>query len=189
MHEPSTARNERFSLTAYFTLTFKKFKGVFKMKCKIEKKNAFTIAGAMKNISCANNEQHSAIPLFWHNTSEETMNRIKSLADVEPIGLLGVMCPMQEGTQTFDYYIAAATAKECPPDLSKLEIPAITWAIFEITGAMPDAIQEAWGQIYSDWFPTSGYESFPAPNIEWYSDGDRNSSDYKTEIWVPVVKK
>lgn len=69
------------------------------------------------------------------------------------------------------------------------EIPSLTWAIFEITGPMPTAMAEVWGRIFSEWFPTSGYEQAEAPEVEWYSEGDLSATDYKSEIWIPVIKK
>ena len=36
----------------------------------------------------------------------------------------------------------------------------------------------------------SGYEYNPfAPDMEVYSDGNQQASDYKCWIWLPVVKK
>ena len=90
---------------------------------------------------------------------------------------------------TTDYYIAAITEKDSPKTLCKLEIPTLTWSIFEITGPMPTAMADIWGRIFSEWFPTSGYEHAEAPEVEWYSNGDMSSSDYKSEIWIPVIKK
>jgi AraC family transcriptional regulator len=53
---------------------------------------------------------------------------------------------------------------------------------------MPTAMAEIWGRIFSEWFPTSGYEHAEAPEVEWYSNGDMSASDYKSEIWIPVIK-
>ena len=33
------------------------------------------------------------------------------------------------------------------------------------------------------------YEIALGINIEWYSNGDGSSSDYESEIWIPVKKK
>ncbi|MNP75435.1 Bacterial transcription activator, effector binding domain [compost metagenome] len=73
--------------------------------------------------------------------------------------------------------------------MTKLEIQSYTWAVFEITGPLPEAMGEIWGRIFSEWFPTTGYEHANAPEIEWYSSGDMSSATYKSEIWVPVMNK
>lgn len=46
------------------------------------------------------------------------------------------------------------------------------------------------GQIFSEWFPSTGYEHAEAPELEAYpASGDIHASDHRTEIWIPVVKK
>jgi len=68
-------------------------------------------------------------------------------------------------------------------------VPASTWAIFESTGPLPGAMQDLQRQIYTEWLPASGYEYNPfAPDIEAYSDGNQQASDYKCWIGLPVVK-
>lgn len=43
-----------------------------------------------------------------------------------------------------DQYIGVATTQQCPENFSKLEVPALTWAIFESTGPFPSTIQKKW---------------------------------------------
>ena len=43
-----------------------------------------------------------------------------------------------------------------------------------------------WAKIYSEWLPGSEYEMAPAPDFELYTDGDTDSPDYVSEIWIPV---
>ncbi|OJG60233.1 hypothetical protein RV07_GL002276 [Enterococcus malodoratus] len=90
---------------------------------------------------------------------------------------------------TTDYYIGVITTEDCPADFVKLDIAAQTWAVFEIEGALPTAMSEIWGRIFSEFFPTTDYQHTPSPEIEWYSQGDMSSSTYKSEIWIPIEKK
>lgn len=53
-----------------------------------------------------------------------------------------------------DHYIGVATTKECPDNLTQLEVAASTWAVFEAVGSFPDTLQDVWGRIYSEWFPS-----------------------------------
>ena len=76
-----------------------------------------------------------------------------------------------------------------PGDLIEKEIPAATWAIFESVGPVPGAIQEVWSHIYSEWFPIAEYDHADAPELEVYLAGNPNHSDYKCEVWVPIIKK
>jgi AraC family transcriptional regulator len=89
----------------------------------------------------------------------------------------------------FDYFIAAATDRETPDGLAEYEVPAATWAIFPCVGPMPHAIQALQKRIVGEWLPNSGYEYANAPDIEVYFEGDQQASDYKCEVWLPVVKK
>jgi AraC family transcriptional regulator len=54
---------------------------------------------------------------------------------------------------------------------------------------MPDAIQETWQRIVSEFFPYSTYTPTCEMDVEAYTDGDMSSPDYKSEIWIPVEKK
>ncbi len=53
-----------------------------------------------------------------------------------------------------DQYIGVATTQKCPENFSELEVPTLTWAIFESTGPFPSTLHETWGRIYSEWFPS-----------------------------------
>ncbi len=181
---PSKAREKGISLKAYPRITFSlSIKGAVKMNYRIEQKDTFTIVGVTQRFSHVEGLGDN-IGKMWRETPPETIGQIAGLGN----GLVGVYSGMYEDNTT-DYYIAAITEKECPKTLIKLEIQAHTWAIFEITGPMPTAMADIWGRIFSEWFPTSGYEHAEAPEIEWYSSGDLSASDYKSEIWIPVIKK
>lgn len=180
---PSKARATGITLKAYPRITFSlSLKGVVEMNYRIEQKDSFAIVGIKQNLSHIEGLGQS-IGKMWSETPAETIRQIAELGD----GIVGVYSGMYEDNTT-DYYISAITKKECPKTMCKLEIPALTWAIFEITGPMPNAMTEIWGRIFSEWFPTSGYEHAAAPEVEWYSNGDMSSSDYKSEIWIPVNK-
>lgn len=186
MHEvtPSKAREKGISLKAYPRVTFSlSIKGVVEMNYRIEQKDAFAVVGVKQRFSHINGLGES-IGKMWSETPGETMAQIAGLGN----GLVGVYSGMYEDNTT-DYYIAAITEADTPENLCKLDIPSLTWAIFEIVGPMPTAMTEIWGRIFSEWFPTSGYEHAEAPEVEWYSAGDLSALDYKSEIWIPVIKK
>lgn len=181
---PSKARKNGISLKAYPRVTFSiSIKGVVEMNYRIEQKNSFAVVGVKQQFSHVDGLGES-IGKMWSETPGETIAQIAELGN----GLVGVYSGMYEDNTT-DYYIAAITEKDTPDTLVKLEIPTLTWAIFEIIGPMPTAMAEIWGRIFSEWFPTSGYEHAEAPEVEWYSNGDLSAFDYKSEIWIPVIKK
>jgi AraC family transcriptional regulator len=47
-----------------------------------------------------------------------------------------------ESKQVMDYWVATAYNGGVPAGLFNLEIPASQWAVFEVHGPMPDAIQK-----------------------------------------------
>jgi Cft2 family RNA processing exonuclease len=81
------------------------------------------------------------------------------------------------------------TKKLRKDDLKKLEVSASTWAVFESVGPFPDTLQNIWGRIYSEWFPSSNYEQAEGPEILWNEGKDVTSPTFKSEIWIPVLKK
>ncbi|MEW9677280.1 GyrI-like domain-containing protein [Lentibacillus sp. L22] len=54
--------------------------------------------------------------------------------------------------------------------------------MFEVHGAMP----KTWKQIFSEWFPSSGYKHAGTPELEVYLDENPSSPDLYSEIWIPV---
>lgn len=185
---PSQARKKGVLLKMQpkvpFTLSLK---GVLEMKYKIVEKEAFKVVGIKDRFSHVDN-LGASVGNMWARTPQETMEKIMALSNIEPVALVGAYSEMYEDNTT-DYYIGTITTNHCPSDLVTLEVSAQTWAIFEIVGALPTAMAEVWGRIFSEWFPTTGYEHSKAPEIEWYSSGDMSSETYKSEIWIPVVKK
>lgn len=186
---PSSARNEGVQLKAYSRITLLiSIKGEVEMNYKIEKREAFRIVGVKEHMELNVEENFVLVPQFWAETFKNGMfDKICQLSNQEPFGVLGVSTCMNG--RDFDYYIACATDKPVPENMSEYQVPAATWAIFECIGPMPTAIQELQKRIITEWLPTSGYEYADAPDIEVYPAGDSTSPDYKTEVWLPVVKK
>lgn len=81
---------------------------------------------------------------------------IKKLSNVEPKGMIQASTNFSDGRMEekgeLDQYIGVATTEECPENFSKLEVPALTWAIFESTGPFPSTLQETWGRIFLSGF-------------------------------------
>jgi AraC family transcriptional regulator len=156
------------------------------MKYRTVDLGAFSVIGVKEFTSFENGENFVKVPQMWSCLPVETMTKLQALSDLEPSGVLGVCADMRDNG--FDYWIAAASTKECPAEFEKLDIPAAQWAVFEIVGAMPKAIHDGVEYIFNEWLPSSGYRHAEAPEMEWYSAGDMSSSDYRSEIWVPVME-
>ncbi|KIN81904.1 GyrI-like domain-containing protein, partial [Clostridium botulinum] len=113
--------------------------------------------------------------------------------NIEPMGIISASVNFSEGRMEekgeLDHYIGVATTKECPDNLSQLEVSPTRWAVFEAVGPFPDTVQNVWGRIYSEWFPSSNYEQAKGPEILWNENKDVTSPNFKSEIWIPVIKK
>ncbi|OIK19748.1 AraC family transcriptional regulator [Bacillus amyloliquefaciens] len=191
---PSEAKHNGHSLKAYPRMTFQlSIKGGNEMNYRIEEKEAFRIVGIKKRVPIIFKGVNPDIASMWESLDEETINELKELSNTTPLGLISASTNFSEGRTEekgeLDHYIGAATTKHCPNHLSQLEVPASTWAVFEAVGSFPDALQEVWGRIYSEWFPSSNYEQIEGPEILWNEHKDVTSPSFKSEIWVPISKK
>jgi AraC family transcriptional regulator len=191
---PSEARNNGHSLKAYPRITFHlSIKGGNEMNYRIVEKEAFRIVGIKKRVPIIFKGVNPEIASMWKSLDDEKINKLKKLSNVEPLGLIQASTNFSEGRieekGELDHYIGVATTKECPDELTQLEVPASTWAVFEAIGPFPDTLQDVWGRIYSEWFPTSNYEQTEGPEILWNADKDVSSPTFKSEIWIPVKEK
>ncbi|MBY0033659.1 MULTISPECIES: AraC family transcriptional regulator [Bacillus] len=192
---PSEAKHNGHSLKAYPRMTFQlSIKGGNEMNYRIEEKEAFRIVGIKKRVPILFKGVNPDIASMWESLDEAAINQLKELSNVAPVGLISASTNFSEGRTEengeLDHYIGAATTKHCPNHLSQLEVPASTWAVFEAAaGSFPDALQEVWGRIYSEWFPSSHYEQIEGPEILWNEHKDVTSPSFKSEIWIPISKK
>jgi AraC family transcriptional regulator len=191
---PSEARNNGQPLKAYPRMTFQlSIKGGSEMNYRILVKEAFRIVGIKKRVPIVFNGVNSEITDMWKSLDGETISKLKEISNVEPLGLISASTNFSEGRMQekgeLDHYIGVATARECPEYLTKLEVPNLTWAVFEVVGPFPNTLQDIWGRIYSEWFPSSNYELAEGPEILWNENKDITSPNFRSEIWIPVLKK
>lgn len=191
---PSEARNNGIALKAYPRMTFQlTIKGGNEMNYRIINKGAFTIVGIMKRVPIIFEGENSEITAMWKSLTMEKINQLFELANVEPMGIIQASTNFSEGRMQeqgeLDQYIGVATTRECPEPFSKLEVPAHTWAVFESTGPFPATMQETWGRIYAEWFPSSNYQSTEGPEILSIKTKDLTSPNVKCEIWIPILKR
>ncbi len=191
---PSDARINGHALKAYPRMTFQlSIKGGSEMNYRIEVKEAFHIVGYMKRVPIVFQGENPEITAMWKSLSMETINKLKELSNIEPKGLIQASLNFSEGRMEekgeLDHYIGVVTTHEGPEVFSKLEVPASTWAVFESEGPFPQTLQETWGRIYSEWFPSSSYQQTEGPEILSIKSSDLKSPTVKSEIWIPILKK
>ena len=81
-----------------------------------------------------------------------------------------------------DHYIGATTTNVCPDNLTSLEVPASSLAVFKSIGPFPETLQDIWSRIYSEWLPSSNYEQIEGPEILWNKNEDITSPTFTSEI-------
>jgi AraC family transcriptional regulator len=190
LHEipPSAARKPGMRLKAFPRLTFQiSIKGEKEMNYRLLEKPAFRMVGMKENISLLNEQNFAQIPKFWDRAKQAgKWEALCRLSGEKPPHLYGVCACF--GENDFDYYIAVMSDRPAETGMEELSVPACTWAVFEAVGPIPEAIQAVTRRIFTEWFPASGYEHAEAPEIEWYAEGDTGDREYKSEVWIPIVK-
>ena len=190
---PSEARKDGSKLKSFSRISVKiTLSGGSVMNYKIVEKEAFDIIEKVETHSVEDSANAKSIPEFWSRSHQN--GTVKTLMNVttDRTFIFGVCYGnLPENAKTFDYSIAATYEKEAavPEGFRRNTIPARTWAVFECKGAMPNAFQNLWHKIFSEFFPTSSYKPTYEMNIEAYSEGNMGDPDYYSEIWIPVVKK
>ena len=155
-------------------------KGEISMDIKIEKENAFSIIVKTKQF----NEETSFedIPKFWDEYYEKGYQKA-----VPP--MLGICINNNESLE-FEYGIGSLKdyCNEIPKGFKQINIPEHLWGKFYTKGKMPSAIQKLWKEVV-DWAHSSEYEMADNYDFECYSEGDTNSDDYVSGIWVALKLK
>jgi AraC family transcriptional regulator len=157
------------------------------MNYRLEKKDKFSVTGKIINLSTKDGENFRAIPKFWRDcNSNGTTNKLCKAFNTGI--MLGICMDMDMDKESLNYMIAVV-GEGHNDDFESIELPAAEWAIFTSVGPMPNAIQNVWKEIYSDFFQTSDYVHAPSPDFELYLEGDPMGEDYISEIWIPVIRK
>jgi AraC family transcriptional regulator len=196
---PQTAREPGVKLTAYPRVSFHiELKGGDDMDYRIVEKPAFDVVGKAKKFTTAGGENIQKIPQFWDEFIKAKHHDVLmkltggKTGPVTGADSLGVcyFSGDEKDMQEFSYGIGVEKPdKPVPTGFDVIHIPEATWAIFESVGPMPKAIQDVTVKIFQEWFPSTGYEHDNKPELEVYLPGDPNKSDYRCQVWMPIVKK
>ncbi|MEO3945805.1 AraC family transcriptional regulator [Gorillibacterium sp. CAU 1737] len=184
---PSAARKAGTSLKTFPRLSFQlSIKGVVEMNYRMEEVGSFHVVGIKHSVKTE--KAFEQVPELWRRAGEtgvfERLLEVRK-ADHKISGILGICANGEFGEKEEFDYILAVTSESSPPEgLVKLDFPEATWAVFDAPGA-PDALQEIWRRLYTEWVPASSYELAPWPAIECYLPVEEN----RNELWVPVIRK
>ena len=191
---PSEARSENTQLKAYPRMTFQlSIQGGCEMNYRIVEKEAFKLVGFKKRVPVIFKGVNPEIAKMTELLTPEVIKQLKAISNVEPTGIISASTNFSEGRMEergeLDHYIGVATSSDETAEFDVLKIDASTWVVFESIGPFPETLQNVWGRIYSEWFPSSGYEAVEGPEISWSESPDTGNPKYRSEIWIPVKKK
>lgn len=177
---PSKARLLAHHMKYYPKLSLNfTIQGGIEMVYRMMDRGPFTVVGKSIRTSQSNNE----CPHFWDQCFKD-----KTVDECCKIGqgpLLGVC---YDGAKDGSFrYMIGVEAKNNPEGWEKLEVKAARWAIFEVPGINPQAIQEAFKYIFTTFLGTGKYRHDDAPELEVYYSEQKTGC--RTEIWVPVLEK
>lgn len=189
---PTVARQSGVNLKSFGRLSIQiTMKGEKEMDYKIVEKEGFKVFGLDFKTNVIDGQCYKDIPEFWNKCANEgTAQKIIKSAGKPENGLLDAGVTFDHNPQdgSMRYMIACDVPQtDIPPEFKVLEIPSLTWAIFQVNGDTDEDIHEVWRRIGSEWFPASNYEHADAPEMERYY-GNRDTG-FKCEVWIPVIKK
>lgn len=188
---PLAAREPGVTLTAFPRISFHiLLKGGDDMDYRIIEKPGITIAAKTRQFTTSNGQNFVEIPKWWHEflTSSECQ-ALTSLAGNKPGAVTrGAMLGICYG-EADDVEFSYAIGVELPQGASsgafeKIEIPAATWVVFDCT---LDNLQEVTKRIFSEWFPSTGYEHDSTPELEVYLP-EKPGKPMNCELWIPIIK-
>lgn len=190
---PMSARDKGIILKAYPRISFQmNIKGGSEMNYRIEEKEAFNMYGISTEVNASEGKQYVEIPKFWQEKiNDGTIIRMHKDFKIEDKTCLhAALYNFREGV--FSYMICYHEPKwKLPEDYIKLEVPALTWAIFSTDECSEEdgteKIQNIWKRIYPEWFPTTGYEHADGPEFEMYYTLENGK--FIEEVWIPIMKK
>jgi AraC family transcriptional regulator len=189
---PGEARRTGAALVSQARLTFRlTVEGSSSMRYRVVDRPAFGVAGLKARVPLVHRGPNQAIIDFVRGIAPGTLERLEKLSDQEPHGIVAVCDDLDpsraEGTE-LDYYHGVITSVAAPEGVTVLPVPAGTWAVFTTSGPAPQAIQEMWRDVFTEWFPSNPYRSRPGPEIlRTRLSPDGTEAD--AELWLPVERE
>ena len=161
------------------------------MDYRIEKKEAFKVVVRKKNFPKQKEITNKEVPEFWTQChGDGTISKLVGYIPKEDeFGLMGISL-YDRNASDFAYGIGArySGGEIANKTLSVETIPAQTYVVFKCVGKMPEAFQELYRYICTEFFPTSEYQPCGV-EIEAYPSDDVQNPDYTCELWIAVEKK
>jgi AraC family transcriptional regulator len=189
---PGEARRTGAALVSQPRLTFRlTVEGSGSMRYRIVDRPDFSVVGLKARVPLVHTGPNQAIIDFVRGIDPQVLERLEKLSDQEPQGIVAVCDDLDpsraEGTE-LDYYHGVITSAAAPDGTTVLPVPAGTWAVFTTSGPAPQAIQELWRDVFTEWFASNPYRSRPGPEIlRTRLSPDKTEAD--AELWLPVERE
>ncbi len=195
---PQAARGSGAKLAAFPRISFRiELKGDADMDYTIIEKKRFEIAITKRKFTTAGGQNFIKIPQFWKELMKTPdYQELCGLGGGNPGkvtggGCLGICIDEEPIKDPYNYEFYYGIGVELPTKgdsgkFEKMTIPAATWAVFDCN---LDNLQDVTKRIFSEWFPSTGYEHDAKPEIEVYLPENPITKVMPCQIWIPVVKK
>ena len=192
---PSQAKHGA-ALKAFSPLSVKlTLDGGSTMDYRIETVEAFRLICRKKQIPSRAELTEAVISPFWREcTTDGTIEALcRYIPEPNIFGdrIVGASFGRDAADAEFPYAIGAPYngAPVTDAGLTVEDIPAHTYVVFPCTGRMPEALQNLYQKVCSEFFPASEYQPCGGTDFEAYPSADVDDPNYTCEIWVAVEKK
>lgn len=190
---PQAAREPGVKLVAFPRVSFHiKLEGGNDVDYRVIEKPAFPVAVTKRQFTTANEQNFVQIPKWWDEflkspkCSQMMSLTGNKLGAVTGSSMLGI-CFADDKPIDFYYGIGVElSANTAVGPFERMEIPAATWAVFDCTIT---TLQDVTKRIFSEWFPSTGYEHDAKPEIEVYFPENPKTKEMLCQVWVPIIKK
>ncbi len=165
--------------------------GAAPMDVRLVTRPAFHLVGHAARVPLVHQGVNPAIAQHVASLAPQEHERLRSLGDTEPRGLLAVSADLdpdrREGAElTYLHGVAVADAGTVPDDLDTLPVEPGAWAVFRASGPYPDALQRLWAATATEWFPSNPWRLRPGPEVVAVVDRADDFSTATVELWLPV---
>lgn len=191
---PSKIKKGNVRLKSFPKLSFQiSIKGECELNYRIVEKEKFKVFGVDFETTIVDNALYKEIPEFCDKIwADGTHYRINEFLGFPKMNMLyGIHYDFKEDGSRKYMMGWEIPNKNIPNEYKIVDIPSCTFAVFDVKGNNLNrlVIVDLWKRIYSQWFPTSGFEEVEGVYIEKYFWDDNEYDSYTCEVWIPVKRR
>ncbi|PLT28050.1 AraC family transcriptional regulator [Peribacillus deserti] len=164
------------------------------MAPKLITKPAFHIIGYELKTRNTDGQNNKDIPEFWHQYMQQKLGcNIPNPINVNQE--LGLCTNFNPETGEFIYVIGmeVTPGTHVPDGMVYMSFPELQYAVFTTPKAdeksFTSSIQGTWNQIFTEWFPQSGFEHHGLVEFELYDERCYGTKEKEMDIYIPVKKQ